>query len=448
MKLKFADFLFKGGIHPPGNKYLTSASPLREMALPKVLTISTSQHLGAPAVPVVAPGDKVLADQLIATAKGPISAPVHSPVSGTVKAIISAPTPTGRPAQAIVVEPDATAPCERDSSLKPIPEWEKAAPSELLARVREAGIIGMGGAGFPTAVKLSPPPDKPIDTLIINGAECEPYLNGDNRMMIERAADIFTGITIISRILGVGKIRIAIEDNKPKAIEAMAAAIGDSALDIEIVKLKTLYPQGSEKQQIFSVTGRTVPMGKLPMDVGCVVENVSTAYAVYDAVVNGRPLTHRAITVSGDAVAMPSNLIAPIGTSYSDLLAACGGTEKTPARIISGGPMMGFAQPSADIAMTKTSSGLLFFSQESLAQFSSSPCINCGRCVNACPLRLMPNEISQAVEADDIPLAEELNVMDCFECGSCAYVCPASRPLVQHHRRAKAIIAAKRRAAK
>lgn len=447
MKLKFADFLFKGGIHPPGSKSLASACPLRELPLPKLVTVSMSQHLGAPAVPVVAPGDKVIADQLIATAKGPISAPVHSPVCGTVKAIVNAPTPNGRTATAIVIEPDPEA-TERDTTLTPFADWKNAAPADLLDRVRAAGIIGMGGAGFPTAVKLSPPSDKPIDTLIVNGAECEPYLNSDNRMMIERAEGIWTGVQIISRILGVGKIRVAIEDNKPKAIDAMASVMKFAEGDVEIVKLKVLYPQGSEKQQIFSVTGRTVPMGKLPMDVGCVVENVSTAYAVYDAVVNGRPLTRRAITVSGDAVALPSNFIAPIGTSYADLLAACGGNSKDVVRIISGGPMMGFALPSADIAMTKTSSGILFFSGECLSQYSSSPCINCGRCVEACPLRLMPNEISQAVEADDIALAEELNVMDCFECGTCSYVCPAHRPLVQHHRRAKAIIAAKRRAAK
>lgn len=445
--MKLTAHIFKGGIHPPDSKALASEKALKTLPLPAELTISMSQHLGAPAIPCVEVGARLKINQKIADQKGPISADIHSPCCGTVKAILpAAPTPNGRTAPAIVitVDPNDTS---RDETLKPIPHWQSVSHNDLVDRVRAAGIVGMGGAGFPTAVKVFPPADKPIDTVILNGAECEPYLNGDNRSMIERAAQIWTGCLIIRKILGAKYLRVAIEENKPAALNAMERVMQGTEGDIGIVPLKPLYPQGSEKQQIFSVTGRTVPMGGLPMDVGCLVENVGTAYAIYDAVVNGNPLTWRTITVSGEAVGQPSNFIAPIGTSFRDLVAAAGGAKDQIAKIISGGPMMGFAVPSLDIAMSKTSSGLLLFGPDQVNVFSSNPCINCGRCVDACPLRLMPNEISQAVEADDIDLAEKRNVLDCFECGACTFVCPAHRPLVQHHRRAKAIIMARRRAA-
>jgi electron transport complex protein RnfC len=305
----------------------------------------------------------------------------------------------------------------------------------------------MGGAGFPTQVKVSPPADKPIDTVIINGAECEPYLTGDHRLMLERAAALWQGAAIIRHILGAKTVRIAVEDNKPDAIQTLESAQPGDLGDAAVCVLKTSYPQGSEKQQIYSVTGRIVPTGGLPMDVGCVVENVATTLAVWDAVVNGRPLVSRIITVSGDAVAAPSNLLAPIGTPFAALVDACGGVRGRVAKIISGGPMMGFAQASLDVAMSKTSSGLLLLSASRVPGFTSQPCIACGRCIDACPMRLMPAELSQCIEADDIDAAEHNFVMDCFECGSCAFVCPAHRPLVQHMRRAKAVTLARRRAA-
>lgn len=439
-------FLFKGGIHPRENK-TTAAEAIREIPLPKRLAVSLSMHLGAPAKPVVAVGDTVTCGQRIAEAGGFISAPVHAPAAGRVTAIEPATTPLGRTAPAIIIETDPEQP-EPAAPFAPIANWRDANPADLTARVAEAGIVGMGGAGFPTNVKLSPPAEKPIDTLILNGAECEPYLTGDHRLMLERAKDIWTGARIIRRILGAKSIFIAIEDNKPDAAAAMRDALSSSPepdADARVMVLKTCYPQGAEKQQIFAVTGRKVPAGGLPMDVGCVVENVATTLAVSDAVVRGRPLTHRVITVTGDAVEKPANLLAPNGTSFQELIDFCGGAKPTLTKLVSGGPMMGFAQAGADATTGKTTSGLLLLSAKSTAAFTSQPCISCGRCVDACPMNLMPTELSQTIEADDIPAAEALNVLDCFECGSCAFVCPARRPMVQHMRRAKAVILAKRK---
>ncbi|MCL2104644.1 MAG: RnfABCDGE type electron transport complex subunit C, partial [Kiritimatiellaeota bacterium] len=302
------------------------------------------------------------------------------------------------------------------------------------------------GAGFPTKVKLSPPPGKTIDTLILNGAECEPYLTSDHRMMLERTDGIRLGAEIIRAVLGAKTVRVAIEDNKPDAVAAMEKAFADMGGDAEIFVLETSYPQGAERQQIFSVTGREVPRGGLPMDVGCVVENVSTAYAVFDAVVNGQPLTHRVVSVTGDAVATPSNLLVPNGTSYADLLAACGGPRGKIAKIISGGPMMGFTVSSLNVPTGKTTSGIVLLSAASVSAYTSQACISCGRCIEACPMRIIPSDLAQFVESGDIDGAARSCLMDCMECGSCAYVCPAHRPLVHHFKRGKAVVAAKRAA--
>jgi electron transport complex protein RnfC len=265
--------------------------------------------------------------------------------------------------------------------------------------------------------------------------------------MIERAADIWTGCQIIRKILGAKTVRIAVEDNKPEAIAALEKAMQNAEGDVAIVALKTEYPQGAEKQQIYAITGREVPSGGLPMDVGCVVENVGTTLAVYDAVINGRPLTERVTTVTGSPVAEPKNILGRIGTPYADMLAFCGGTTSDVAKIISGGPMMGLAQPSLDISTTKTTSGILFLSPKETKVFSSMPCISCGRCVSACPMYLVPAELSQMLEAEDYEAAEEQNVMDCIECGSCAFACPAHRPLVQHMKLGKSKVMLKRRLA-
>ncbi|MDX9793713.1 MAG: electron transport complex subunit RsxC [Kiritimatiellia bacterium] len=438
-------YTFRGGIHPAYNKALAAAAPIRELPLPARLTVPMSQHLGAPAKPVVKVGDTVAGGQLIAEAAGFISAPVHAPAAGKVVALEETLTASGRTCAAVVIE---IAPEQVWQPLPTFPEWRFTDAKQLIDHIGAAGVVGMGGAGFPTRVKLSPPSDKPIDTVILNGAECEPYLTSDHRMMLEHAAEIRIGAEIIRHILGARSLRIAIEDNKPDAIAAMEKAFQDTDGDVAVTVLRTSYPQGSEKQQIFSVTGREVPRGGLPMDVGCVVENVSTAFAVFDAVVNGRPLVRRVITVTGDAITQPANLLAPCGTLYSDLVAACGGMAGQAAKVISGGPMMGFAVSSLAVPTGKTASGLLLLSPKKISDFSSQACIACGRCVDACPMRLSPAELSQCIEADDIDGAEPLALMDCIECGSCAFVCPARRPLVHHMRRGKTVVMARRAAAK
>ncbi len=437
--------MFRGGIHPAYHKELAAGAAIRELPTPARLVVPMSQHLGAPAKPVVKVGDMVKAGQLIGEQNGFISAAVHAPTGGKIAAIENTVSASGRVCAAVVIETDDSA--ERQT-MPALTEWRSVDRKELVARIGEAGVVGMGGAGFPTRVKLSPPSDKPIDTVILNGAECEPYLTADHRMMVERAREIRDGAEIIWHILGAKSLRVAIEDNKPDAIAAMGKAFADMDGDVAVTVLKTSYPQGSEKQQIYSVTGREVPRGGLPMDVGCVVENISTAFAVYEAILLGEPLTRRVISVTGDAVERPSNLLAPYGTLYSELVAACGGVKGKAAKVISGGPMMGFTVSSLDVPTGKTASGLLLLSASQITGFTSQACISCGRCVDACPMRLAPAELSQFIEADDIEGAEGVALMDCIECGSCAFVCPARRPLVHHMRRGKAVVMARRAAAR
>jgi electron transport complex protein RnfC len=443
MKKQSAKFRVNGGIHPTYNKQLTAEKAIVEMPVPSLLRVSMLQHLGAPAKVQVAKGDTVSRGQLIGEHGGFISVRVHAPTSGTVKAVAEAPTATGGSAIAVDIEPDGEDRWVED--ITPHPDWESLDGKKLISLVSDAGIAGMGGAGFPTHVKLSPPPGKVIDTLIINGAECEPYLTADHRLMVERAEDIWHGIRIIRKILGCATVRVAIEDNKPDAIATMEAAMAEDQGDSAVVVLKTEYPQGAEKQQIFAALGKEIPSGGLPMDVGALVENVGTTLAVYEAVVNGLPLTERVTTVTGYPVKAPGNISTRLGTSYSDLLAFCEGLQSKAAKVISGGPMMGFAQHSLDATTTKTTSGLVFLRPDQVRTFSSMPCISCGRCVQACPMTLMPAELSQMIEAEDIEAAEELNILDCIECGCCAFECPAHRPLVQHMKQAKACIMAKRR---
>jgi electron transport complex protein RnfC len=361
-----------------------------------------------------------------------------------VQGVVDAPTAAGSVLPAVEIVPDGKD--EWAPDLAPIADWPNADGRALLSKIQQAGICGMGGAGFPTHVKLAPPTGKPIDTLIVNGAECEPRLTADERLMIERAAQIWDGARIIRKILNAKTVRVAIEDNKPAAIAAMEKAMSAAPEnDAAIVVLKTEYPQGAEKQQIYAVTGREVPSGKLPMDVGVIVENVGTALACWDAVANGRPLTERVVTVTGAPVNRPANVLARLGTPLADLLSFCGGLSGPAAKIVSGGPMMGLAQHTMDIGVAKTTSGLLVLPPAEVMQFTSMPCIGCARCVQACPMRLMPSELSQMLEAEDYDAAEACHVMDCIECGSCAYVCPAHRVLVQHMKQGKARITARRR---
>lgn len=438
-----AIFRTRGGIHPSYNKDATAAMPIELLPMPGRLVVSMSQHLGAPAKPSVKKGDAVALGQPIAEASGYVSARVHAPAAGVVKGLEDVPTLGGRMAQAVEIEPDGSD--RRDTSLAPIPEWSKAEPRSLVERVAASGIVGMGGAGFPTAVKLSPPPGKVIDTLIVNGAECEPFLTSDHRLMEEHAERIWAGVRIIRHVLGAKTVRVAIEDNKPGAIRAMEKVMSGAEGDVEIVELQTEYPQGAEKQLIFAVTGREVPVGGLPMDVGALVENVATAAAICEAVCDGTPLFRRVVTVTGTGVRTPRNLLAPLGTSLRDLVNHCGGLTATSGKIICGGPMMGLAQPTLDAGMTKTTSGLLLQPSTETVEFSSMPCITCGRCVQACPMGLLPCTLSECAESESYEAAEAYDILSCIECGCCAYECPSHRPLVQHMKQGKAKVTLIRR---
>jgi len=446
MKTVKSAFKFKGGVHPDYNKELARAKAIEQMPLPAELVVSMSQHLGAPAKCVVKAGDYVVKGQLLGEKNGFISVPVYAPANGLVKAVEPRLGPAGGKAPAVVLDTTAPAPEGVDTAPKTLAplDWKIATREKLLARVNDAGICGMGGAGFPTCVKLNPPPGKRCEYLILNGAECEPYLCADHHVMLERADRIRVGVEIMRKVLGECAVRIAIEANKPDAIAAMEKAFADVEGNVEIVVLPVLYPQGSEKHQIFATVGRVVPEPPaLPIDVGCVVENVGTVAAIANAVERGEILLSRVTTVSGDAVAEPKNVEAPLGTKYADLLAFCGGAKEHPAKVISGGTMMGFAVPNLEIATTKTTSGLLFLSEKRVFQYSSQACINCGRCVRACPMNLNAAEIAKAVEADDVKDAEEMHVMTCIECGACSFSCPAYRPITQFCRRAKNSIRAR-----
>ena len=447
MKTVRSTFRFKGGVHPDYNKELARGKAIEAMPCPTELVISMSQHLGAPATCVVAVGDYVVKGQLLGERNGFISVPVHAPANGRITAIEPRPGPSGARVPAVIL--DTTAPVPEGltpnlkpetSNLKPL-DWRSARREDLFARIDAAGICGMGGAGFPTCVKLCPPPGKRCDYLIVNGAECEPYLCADFRLMLEHADRVRTGVEILRKILGGCAVRLAVEANKPEAVAALEKAFADIDGDVEIVVLPVLYPQGSEKHQIYATVGRVVPEPPaLPIDVGCVVENVSTVAAVADAVEHGTLLLSRVTTVSGDAVREPKNVEAPLGTKYADLVAFCGGVKEPPAKVVSGGTMMGFAVPGLEIATTKTTSGLLLLSRQRVFQYVSQPCINCGRCVRACPMNLNPALIGRAVEADDLACAARAHVAVCIECGACTFVCPAYRPLTQLCRRAKAAL--------
>jgi Na+-translocating ferredoxin:NAD+ oxidoreductase subunit C len=443
MIVRNSKFKSMGGIHPRYHKTASAASAITPVPPPAAAFLSLAQHIGAPSKLIVKKGDAVKMGQVVAEATGFVSACLHSPVSGVIKSVEELPTASGRYATVLEITSDGKD--EKHESCQPVQDWTKLPPKELIAMVAKAGIVGMGGAGFPTHVKLSPPAGKTIDTLILNGAECEPFLTADHRLMAEQAKTIWQGVQIIRSILGARSVCVAVEDNKPDAIRAMENAMSKEDDTVELVVLKTEYPQGAEKQLIYSVTGRQVPSGGLPMDVGALVENVSTAAAIAEAVTTGMPLIQRVVTVTGQGVKTPNNLLARIGTSMKELVDFCGGLNGTPGKIISGGPMMGIALPSLVPGINKTTSGILILPRSGVEFFESMPCISCGRCVGACPMRLMPCSLSEALEAEDYTVAENFNVLDCIECGSCAFECPAHRPLVQHMKQGKAKVTAIRR---
>ena len=423
---------FFGGVHPKGFKELSCEAPILPIH-PKVVSIAMSQHIGRPCAPLVGIGDRVTVGQKIGDGEG-LCVPVHASVSGTVVAVELRPTPSGTEGMCVVIENDM-----RDTLCPDIQKRENIAeltPEELTAIIREAGITGMGGAGFPTNVKISSGMGK-VDTVIVNGAECEPYITSDDRLMREAPEKIAGGIRIIQKILQPERTALGIEKNKSKAIAAMKAVLPG---DMELLELRVRYPQGAEKQLIQTVTGRQVPPGGLPAAVGCAVFNVATCKAIYDAVYEGMPLVRRAVTVTGRAIARPSNFLAPIGTLYADLVEAAGGFSAEPYKILCGGPMMGIAQHSLECGTIKGNNALTCFSQADNHEVETPHCIRCGKCLDVCPMHLMPLQLHRATQKEDLAALNKGNVMDCIECGSCAYNCPAGIHLVQSFRSAKKLL--------
>lgn len=432
---------FTGGIHPAYNKERTKNLAIVDAAVPKVLVFPLRQHIGAPCQPLVEVGERVLRGQKLADSDARISAPIHSSVSGKVIAIEMRPNSSGQEAMAVVIENDGL-----DELAAPIAvgkDIEQLTSEEIVQIVREAGIVGMGGAGFPTHVKLVPPKQTKIEMVILNGAECEPYLTCDHRIMLERAEEVVLGLRLLMKAVGVDKGYIGVEVNKPDAIAALQQASA-AFPSLEIVPLQVKYPQGAELMLMKAITGRELPSGKLPADIGIIVNNVATAAAVANAVVNGQPLLERIVTVSGSMVERPQNLRVRLGTPFSEVLAECG-LKGQPGKVIQGGPMMGITQADMSVPVTKVVSGILALSPAETAPLEESPCIRCARCVDVCPMRLQPIFLAQFAERGMLDQAEAYHLLDCRECGACSYVCPARRPLLQNIRLAKSEVLAKKR---
>jgi len=418
---------FPGGVHPHDEKHFSASAQITEPPLPQKVTIHLSQHIGSPSTPVVAIGDEVLTGQLIAEASGFVSINQHASISGKVTAVDRFLHPTGTSSLAIQITGDGL---DKWIELVDEPDFMNLSPTEMKARISAAGICGMGGAGFPTHVKLSPPEDKPIDTVILNGVECEPYLTSDYRLMLEKGQDIVTGLKLIMKIVNAKKGVIGIEANKMDAIKQLEKLVANEP-NLEVVGLKLRYPQGAEKQLIYAATKRKVPAGGLPMAVGVVVQNVGTAFAVYEAIRFCKPLVERVISITGSPVSQPGNIKARVGTPFSELVDFCGGTKETVGKVISGGPMMGFALPSLEATMGKGSSGLVLMNEKQAHLMEEHNCLRCARCVDVCPMNLLPSLIAAAVKNKNLDMAVEAGLNDCMKCGSCAYVCPAQIRLVQ-----------------
>ncbi len=433
---------FIGGIHPYEGKELSENKPV-QVLLPKgELVFPMSQHIGAPAKPLVKKGDHVLAGQKIGEAGGFISANVISSVSGTVKAIEPRRVANGAMVMSVIVENDGE--YKTVEGLGEERDPASLTKEEIRNIVKEAGIVGMGGAGFPTHVKLTPKDENAIDYVIVNGAECEPYLTSDYRMMIEEPEKIVGGLKVILQLFDKAKGVIGIENNKPEAIKKLTELVKDEPR-ISVCPLKTKYPQGGERSMIYAVTGRKVNSSMLPADAGCIVDNVDTVISVYMAVCKSTPLMRRIITVTGDAVAEPRNFNVKLGTNYQELLEAAGGFKSEPEKIISGGPMMGQALFTVDILVSKTSSALTCFTKDEVSANEPTACIRCGKCVSVCPSHIIPVMMMDAALRNDCEKFEKLNGMECMECGSCTYVCPAKRPLTQAFKEMRKTVAANRR---
>lgn len=432
---------FKGGVHPYDGKDLAKDQPIQKIMPKGEMVYPVSQHIGAPASPIVAVGDRVLRGQKIAEAGGFVSAPIYASVSGTVEAIQPRRTAVGDMVNSIIVENDGLM---EEVEFHPVEDINSLSKEEILNRIKEAGVVGMGGAGFPTHVKLSPKEPEKIEFIIANCAECEPYLTADCRRMMETPEELVEGMKIVLRLFEGAKGILGVEDNKPDAIEKLQELTKDEPR-VEVMPLQTKYPQGGERQLIYATTKREINSTMLPADAGCIVDNVETLISIYHAVKFGKPVMERIFTVTGDAVVKPGNFLYCIGMSYAELLEAAGGFKEQPEKIISGGPMMGFSMFELEIPTTKTSSSLLCFLKDEVAASETTACINCGRCVGACPEQIIPSKLAKMSEFGDKAAFEKWNGMECIECGSCSYICPAKRPLAQYIKTMKKQILADRR---
>lgn len=425
----------RGGVKVAHHKNTAELEVVR-MPEPKQVILPMQQHIGAPCTPTVKVGDTVAVGQVIGDSDKPVSAPIHASVSGTVTAIGNVKLPGGAMAQGVTIESDGE--MRLYEGIKP-PHVETK--EDFIKAIRESGLVGLGGAGFPTHIKLNAPAK--IDTLIINAAECEPYITVDYRECIENSWDIYSGIRTIMEFLEIPNVVIAVEDNKPEAFKILEQIVdGDSSANgaIKIMQLESRYPQGAEKMMIQSATGRQLPPGKLPSDIGCMVMNVASTAFISRYLKTGKPLVSRSLTVDGMAIKEPKNLRVPIGTSISDIIEFCGGFKDKPVKIVAGGPMMGTAITDLDHPLSKSNNALLAFSKEDAKVFKETDCIRCGRCASACPISLVPTRIVRNAKAKDADALVKDGVMVCMECGSCAYSCPAKKPLVQHMRLAKSIV--------
>lgn len=427
----------RGGLHLP--HYKNSAECETELLpCPKTVTIPMQQHIGAVCKPTVKKGDRVYVGTRIGESDQAFSAPIHASISGTVKEIKPFLMTNGNYCDAIVIQSDGI--MEPDPALAPFPV-ETA--EELVEAAKASGLVGLGGAGFPAHIKLSPKAGVPIDTLIINAAECEPFITSDYRECIENTEDILGGVYLIKKLLNIQNVIIAVEDNKPKAFDALLAVASDKQdIDnsVRIMRLKSTYPQGAEKVLIYSATGRKLPLGKLPADIGCMVMNVTSVAFLYRYITTGMPLVSKRITIDGNCLEKPHNLMVPIGTSISDIVAYCGGYTKKPAKILYGGPMMGITVLNDTMPVLKYNNAILFFDDKASEAKTELNCIRCGRCVNACPMKLAPMEIATAYRLNDAEAAEKMGVMTCMECGSCSYACPSKRNVTQTMRLTKALV--------
>ncbi len=436
-----AKLTFNGGIHPYDGKDLSKDKPIKAVLPKGDLVYPLSQHIGAPAKPIVEKGDHVLTGQKIAEAGGFVSAPIYATVSGTVKAIEPRRVVTGDSVMSIIVENDGLYEEVKYSERKPLEEMTR---EEIIECVKEAGIVGMGGAGFPTFIKLSPKEPEKIDYVIANCAECEPYLTSDYRRMLEEPEKLVGGLKVSLKLFENARGILAVEDNKPDCIEKLKELVKDEPR-ISVKELKTKYPQGAERQIIYATTGRAINSSMLPADAGCVVNNVDTVVAIYHAVIEGKPLMNRIVTVTGDAIANPQNFIVRIGTNYHELVEEAGGFKQEPVKIVSGGPMMGFALFGLDVPTTKTASALLCLTEDEVSRMEPSACINCGRCVEVCPGRVVPRLLAVAAANGDEETFLAHDGMECCECGCCSFVCPAKRHLTQNIKSMRKLLLAKKK---